>query len=87
MTQDRDVIVHPLVTEKAMNDMDFENKLQFIVDVDAAKPEIADAVSHRFDVEVVDVNTQITMKGTKKATVELGPDDAADEVASRIGVF
>ncbi|QSG02376.1 50S ribosomal protein L23 [Natranaeroarchaeum sulfidigenes] len=87
MTQDRDVIVHPLVTEKAMNDMDFENKLQFVVDVDAAKPEIADAVSHRFDVEVVDVNTQITMDGTKKATVELGPDDAADEVASRIGVF
>ncbi|MFC7114369.1 50S ribosomal protein L23 [Natronoarchaeum sp. GCM10025703] len=87
MSQDRDVIVHPLVTEKAMNDMDFENKLQFIVDIDSAKPDIADAVSERFDVEVVNVNTQITMDGTKKATVELGPDDAADEVASRIGVF
>jgi len=87
MSQDRDVIIHPLVTEKAMNDMDFENKLQFIVDVDSAKPEIADAVAERFDVEVVNVNTQITMDGTKKATVELGPDDAADEVASRIGVF
>ncbi|WP_256394017.1 50S ribosomal protein L23 [Natronoarchaeum rubrum] len=81
------VIVHPLVTEKAMNDMDFENKLQFVVDIDAAKPEIADAVSERFDVDVVDVNTQITMDGTKKATVKLGEDDAADEVASRIGVF
>jgi large subunit ribosomal protein L23 len=81
------VVVHPLVTEKAMNDMDFENKLQFIVDVDAAKPEIKEAVSERFDVEVVDVNTQITMEGIKKATVKLGEDDAADEVASRIGVF
>ena len=81
------VIVHPLVTEKAMNDMDFENKLQFIVDVDATKPEIKEAVSERFDVEVVGVNTQVTMDGDKKATVELGEDDAADEVASRIGVF
>jgi len=81
------VIVHPLVTEKAMNDMDFENKLQFVVDIDASKPEIKEAVSERFDVEAVDVNTQITMDGTKKATVKLGEDDAADEVASRIGVF
>ncbi len=81
------VIDYPLVTEKAMNDMDFENKLQFIVDVDAAKPEIAAAVESQFDVSVEKVNTQITMDGTKKATVRLSEDDDAQEVASRIGVF
>ena len=27
-----DVIKYPHVTEKAMNDMDFQNKLQFVVD-------------------------------------------------------
>ena len=84
---DTGIIDYPLVTEKAMNDMDFQNKLQFIVDIDAAKPEIADAVSDRFDVSVVKVNTQITMNGQKKATVKLGEDDDAQEVASRIGVF
>lgn len=82
-----DVIVHPLVTEKAMNLMDFENKLQFIVHDEATKPEIADAVETRFAVEVADVTTQMTMDGTKKATVRLGDADDASEVASRIGVF
>ncbi|GAB3034726.1 50S ribosomal protein L23 [Natronobiforma cellulositropha] len=81
------IIRYPLVTEKAMNDMDFENKLQFIVHVDASKPEIRDAVEERFEVSVDDVNTQITMNGQKKATVRLADEDDAQEVASRIGVF
>ncbi|WP_255168124.1 50S ribosomal protein L23 [Natrononativus amylolyticus] len=81
------IIDYPLVTEKAMNDMDFQNKLQFVVNVDATKPEIREEVEERFDVEVVKLNTQVTMKGKKKATVTLGDDDDAQEVASRIGVF
>ncbi|MFB6168769.1 MAG: 50S ribosomal protein L23 [Haloferacaceae archaeon] len=81
------LIHHPLVTEKAMNEMDFENKLQFIVDLDAAKPEIAEAVAERYDVAVESVNTQVTPQGEKKATVRLSDDDEAQEVASRIGVF
>jgi large subunit ribosomal protein L23 len=81
------LIHHPLVTEKAMNEMDFDNKLQFVVDIDAAKPDVAAAVSERYDVTVVSVNTQVTPKGKKKATVRLSDDDEAQEVASRIGVF
>ncbi len=80
-------VQHPLITEKAMNDMDFENKLQFIVDLDATKPEIREDISERYDVTVTKVNTQITMNVTKKATVRLSEDDDAQEVASRIGVF
>ncbi|WP_135535876.1 MULTISPECIES: 50S ribosomal protein L23 [Halostella] len=82
-----DIIVHPLVTEKAMNQMDFDNKLQFIVDLDAAKPEIKEAVQEQFDINVEKVNTQVTMNGRKKATVRLAEEDDAQEVASRIGVF
>ncbi|MFD1646329.1 50S ribosomal protein L23 [Haloarchaeobius litoreus] len=81
------IIKFPLVTEKAMNDMDFENKLQFVVYMDATKPEIRDAVEERFDVGVEKVNTQNTMNGNKKAVVRLSEDDDAQEVASRIGVF
>jgi large subunit ribosomal protein L23 len=80
-------IRYPLVTEKAMNDMDFQNKLQFVVDSDASKPEIGAAVEEQFDVAVADVNTQNTMDGVKKAVVRLSEDDDAQEVASRIGVF
>ena len=80
-------VKYPLVTEKAMNDMDFQNKLQFVVAMDASKPEIEADVEERFDVDVVDVNTMVTMDGDKKATVTLGEDDDAQEIASRIGVF
>ncbi|MGQ4556777.1 50S ribosomal protein L23 [Halobellus sp. GM3] len=81
------LIEHPLVTEKAMDEMDFDNKLQFIVDIDATKPEIRDEVESRYEVAVTDVNTQVTPRGKKKATVQLDEDDDAQEVASRIGVF
>ncbi|SDM59006.1 large subunit ribosomal protein L23 [Halogranum gelatinilyticum] len=81
------VIEHPLVTEKAMNQMDFDNKLQFIVHVDATKGDIVEAIESRYDVTIEKVNTQVTPKGKKKATVRLHEDDDAQEVASRIGVF
>ena len=81
------LIEHPLVTEQAMNEMDFKNKLLFIVDIDATKPAISDEVEDRYDVRVVDVNTQVTPQGAKKATVTLSEDDDATEIASRIGVF
>jgi large subunit ribosomal protein L23 len=82
-----DVIKYPYVTEKAMNDMDFQNKLQFVVADGATKAEVADAVEEQYEVTVDGVNTQNTMKGLKKAVVRLSADDDAQEVASRIGVF
>jgi large subunit ribosomal protein L23 len=84
---DHQVIKHPHVTEKAMDKMDFENKLLFICHVDATKGDIQEAVSAQFDVGVEDVNTHVTMDGDKKAEVRLSADDDAQEVASRIGVF
>jgi large subunit ribosomal protein L23 len=81
------VIQHPLVTEKAMDEMDFDNKLHFIVDIDANKREIREAIEARYDVRITKVNTQITAQAEKKAVVALSEDDDAQEIASRIGVF
>jgi len=81
------IIEHPLVTEKAMDQMDFDNKLQFIVDIDATKTEITQAIEVRYDVSITKINTQITARGEKKAVVTLSEDDDAQEIASRIGVF
>ena len=80
-------IKHPHVTEKAVDKMDFKNKMQFAVEVDAEKPEIRTAVEQQFDVTVRDVTTMVTPQGGKKATVQLSADDDAQEIASRIGVF
>jgi len=84
MTQ---VIKHPHMTEKAMDDLDFQNKLQFVVDAGANKAEIAEAVEEQFGVTVVDVTAQVRPDGSKKAVVKLSADDEAEDVASRIGVF
>ncbi|GAD53115.1 LSU ribosomal protein L23Ae (L23p) [Halarchaeum acidiphilum MH1-52-1] len=81
------IIEYPLVTEKAMNDMDFDNKLQFVVDLNATKTDVSESVSEQYDVTVESVNTQVTMNGTKKAIVKLSEEDDAQDVASRIGVF
>ena len=81
------VIVHPHVTEKAVDKMDFENKMQFIVDLDATKAEIAEDIAAQYDVTVENVTTMVTPQGKKKATVRLSEDDDAQEIASRIGVF
>jgi large subunit ribosomal protein L23 len=81
------IIKHPHVTEKGVDKMDFDNKLQFVVALDASKPEIAPAVEEQFDVTVEGVTTQVTPQGEKKATVALSDDDDAQEIASRIGVF
>ena len=55
-----DAIKYPHVTEKAVDKMDFENKLLFICQPGAAKGEIRDEVESQFDVTVVDVNTMVT---------------------------
>jgi len=61
------IIEHPIVTEQAMNEMDFKNKLLFLVDIDATKPEIREAIEDRYDVSVVEgITTQNTMDGGKE---------------------
>jgi len=87
MSADHDVIDHPHVTEKAMDLMEFDNTLQFVVSLSADKGDIEEAIEESYDEEVASVNTLITMDGEKKATVRFAEDDAAENIMSRIGVF
>jgi large subunit ribosomal protein L23 len=87
MSADHDVIEHPHVTEKAMDLMEFDNTLQFVVALSADKHDIENAIEEGYEEEVASVNTQITMDGEKKATVRFVEDDAAENIMSRIGVF
>lgn len=78
------MIRHPYVTEKAS--MDTGNKLQFLVDVRATKDQIKREIEETYDVTVINVKTMITKKG-KKAIVTLSPEDSAEEIATRLGIF
>jgi large subunit ribosomal protein L23 len=59
-----DVIVSPIITEKATA-LSEQNKVVFKVRSDATKPQIKEAVEKLFDVKVKSVNTLVT-KGKVK---------------------
>jgi large subunit ribosomal protein L23 len=81
------VIIRPDVTERSMKLVEAENKLVFVVSRNASKREIKDSIENLYEVEVEDVNTNISPKGIKKAFIKLGEKHKADEVATRIGIF
>jgi len=81
-----DVIFHPYVTEKTMNQMERNNALEFIVRRKANKEQIKKSVEKMFDVKVKNVNTRVTKEG-KHAIVVFMPEFKAEDIGMRIGVF
>ena len=92
MTDPRDLIIEPIVSEKSYALLE-QNVYTFRVHPDATKPQIHDAVEQLFNVRVVKVNT-LNRKGkrkrnrrsytfgkradTKRAIVTLHADDSID---------
>ena len=81
------IIKYPLMTERSVNMIEFENKLVFIVDRRFNKNEIAKAIKDLYEVEVESVNTSITRKGDKKAFVKLKEQYDASDIAIRLGIL
>ena len=65
MTNLRDVLIRPLITEKTNTGMQ-DNKYTFIVPLNANKVEIRQAVEAVFKVKVLDVNTVRVMGKIKR---------------------
>ena len=82
-----DVIKYPFITEKATLSMEKNNTLQFLVGRQARKEQIKDAVQEMYNVKVVKVTTMLTPRGQKKALGTLAPENSAEEIASRLGIF
>ena len=66
-----DIIIKPLITEKATDAL-AEKRYAFKVQKDATKPEIAHAVEAMFDVKVASVNTINMKKKPKRLGVHFG---------------
>lgn len=81
-----DIILHPYVTEKSMNQMEKNNALEFIVKRSANKNQIRKSIEKMFDAKVKNVNTRITKIG-KHAIVIFMPEFKAEDIGMRIGVF
>ena len=84
---DMEVIIHPLVTEKAVNMIEAENKLTFIVNDNTSKTEIRKVLEEAYGIKVVKVNVVRDMKGRKKAIVKLDKKFKASELATKLGVL
>jgi large subunit ribosomal protein L23 len=81
------IILYPMMTERSVNMIEYENKLVFIVDRRANKKQIMNAIKELYEVEAEMVNTLITKKGEKKAFVKLKDEFDASDVAIRLGIL
>lgn len=80
------ILQYPYMTEKSVNLVEKENKVVFIVDREANKTQIREAVETMFEVKVDQVNTMIDMEGRKKAFIKLKPEFRALDVATKLGL-
>jgi len=83
----QEVIKYPLVSEDAVTLIEAENKITFIVDVDASKNDIRRAVEELYEVRVDRVNSVVTPEGRKKAYVKLTSNYKASDLAVRLGIL
>ncbi|HLA03638.1 MAG TPA: 50S ribosomal protein L23, partial [Patescibacteria group bacterium] len=55
------ILIRPVITEKTLKLVETLNKYTFAVSASANKPEIAKAVTEKFDVKVLNVKTVTTL--------------------------
>ena len=79
------IIYAPYITEKTFNQIERENKLAFMVSVDATKRQIVKAIKVLYEAEALRVNTAITIQG-KKAFVTFTAAEGARDLATRLGL-
>lgn len=80
------IILKPYITEKTFAMIENERKICFIVERQASKPEIAEAVNTLYNQKAVNVNTARTIYG-KKAFVQFETPEKARDLATKIGML
>jgi large subunit ribosomal protein L23 len=82
-----EVILYPLMGEKATMLREKENILTFIVNKTAGKKEIRKAVEEMLNIKVNSVKVMHTSDGKKKAHIKVDSSHSAEEIASQLGVL
>ncbi len=80
------IILHAYVTEKSMDEMERQNKLEFVVDHRANRAEIRRAVEETYQCKVAKVTVKTVQTG-KIATVRFAKEYSAEDIGGRAGVF
>jgi len=80
------IILRPYITEKTFAMVEKEQRICFIVEDNAAKPKIVQAIKILYDEKALRVNTAKTVYG-KKAFVKFETIDKARDLATKIGML
>jgi len=81
------IIKHPVSTEKSVKLIQSENKLVFVVDVSASKPEIKKEIETLFNAKVVKINTLTMPSAKKRAIVQFSDETPAIDIATKLGLM
>lgn len=81
------IIKFPLSTEKSIRQIEFDNKLVFVVHTQATKEDVKRAVEELFKVRVIKINIQNSFQGQKRAYVKLGPESLASDISADLGLI
>ena len=82
-----EIIKYPVSTEKAIRQIEFENKLVFVVNQRATKQDVKSAVESLFKVNVLSVNIHNSITGRKRAYVKLKSTSNASDVSADLGMI
>ncbi len=82
-----EIIKYPLITEKAVNMIETENKMVFIVAKSANRQVVKEAVESLYGIKVDHVNIMKDMKSRKKALVKINSKFKAEDLATKLGVL
>ncbi len=82
-----DTIKFVVMTEKAIQLIEKQNKLVFVVDRNATKSDIKRAVENAFSANVSHVQTLVDQLGRKKAFVRFTKEGEAGEIAIKLGII
>lgn len=85
--EDLNVVFYPLVTEKAVNMIDSENKITFVVSDKANKKNVKEIIQKAYNVKIIGINIVRDRKGRKKAIVRLAKENKAQDLATKMGVL
>ncbi|MCS7134649.1 MAG: 50S ribosomal protein L23 [Candidatus Pacearchaeota archaeon] len=80
------ILLEPVITEKAIKRIESENKLTFVVVLNATKKQIKEEIEKIFNVKVEKVNTQIS-KNKKIAFIKLKKETPAIDIATKLGII
>ncbi len=78
------VLLYPVATEKAINMVERDNVITYVVDMRANKKEIKEVFEKMFNVKVAKVSTENSPKNVKKAFIKLDKSFKASDIALKL---